>query len=201
MLTLYVLWWWLQPESVWIMYECLNGVSGFVFGFVFLSSGWSCLHFSVDVCMNDVWMSERIHKILTNFAAWLYRLPHNDPRRVYHVAFTLDALFVKAGTMDSHIQLVQTSALLFIPCSAICLLMTLLNAYSSKRTDNRRFIGHTCTLFQLWNSVNALSPQSIRRRRPRPVSFCTAISAAISTTIPTAVSPAASTAISTALSL
>ena len=51
-------------ESVWIMYECLNGVSGFVFGFRFLSFGWSCLNLSVDVCMNDVWMSERIVRML-----------------------------------------------------------------------------------------------------------------------------------------
>ena len=47
-----------------MMYESLNGVSGFVLGFRFLSFGWSCLNPSVDVCMNDVWMSERIVRML-----------------------------------------------------------------------------------------------------------------------------------------
>ena len=45
---------------LWMMYESLNGVSGFVFGFRF-----GCLvYLSVDVCMNDVWMSERIVRML-----------------------------------------------------------------------------------------------------------------------------------------
>ena len=58
-------------ESVWIMCEALNGVSGFVFGFRFLSSGWSCLNLSVDVSMNDVWISEWSVRICFWISFWV----------------------------------------------------------------------------------------------------------------------------------